>query len=221
MVKMFDNPKRAFLESFFLALVIFVLGIFLGISFEDSRLNEINEYYALSEISLIDSLALGKMSNLNTFNCSDLVKNNIDFADKIYEEALLLEKYEQSGDLTESLKIAHRKYDVLRTLLWINVIDTKEKCKKNISSVVYLYEHESEEIGEKANQVVWARILFDLKQKYSDKILLIPISVNSDVSSLDLMTRKLGISKYPAVVINEKIVLYDLTSLENLEKYLK
>ena len=142
---MFDNPKRAFLEAFILAVIIFVFGIILGVSFENNRLDKINEYYALSEISLMDSIALGQMADLNVFSCSDLIENNINFADKIYTEAALLEKYEESGDLTDSLALAHKKYDVLRTVLWINVMKTRDRCKSNLSSVVYLYDYNTKD----------------------------------------------------------------------------
>ncbi len=193
----------------------------LGISFENNRLVEINDYYTLSEISLMDSLALNGMVDLDTFSCPDLIRNNIDFADRIYDEAVTLEKYEESGDLTDSLKLAHRKYDILRTILWINVMKTREKCAGNFSSVVYLYESEPEELEQKATQIVWSRILFDLKQEYGDRIILIPISVDSGVSSLSSITNRLNISGYPAVVINDKNVLYSLVSAEDIKKYLK
>lgn len=218
---MFSNPKRAFWEAFFLALIIFLFGIILGIAFENNRLSQIDDYYSLSEVSLIDSLSLSSLADLNNFSCSELTKSDIAFADRIYDEARLLEKYEQSGDLTESMKTMHRKYDVLRTLLWINVMKTKEKCKNNFSSVVYLYEYNTEDLVKRAQQVVWSRILFDLKQKYGDKIILIPISATSNVSSLDSITNSLNVSSYPVVIINEKNVLYDLASINDMEKYLK
>src|SRR3990172_11392439 len=216
---MFDNPKRAFLEAFFLALIVFAFGIMLGVSFENNRLAEINDYYALSEISLMDSLALSGISDLSAFSCQDLIRNNIDFADRIYEEAVTLEKYEESGDLTDSLKLAHKKYDVLRTILWINVMKSRDKCPGNFSSIVYLYESEPEEVEQKAAQTVWSRILFDLKQKYGDKIILIPISVDSGISSLSSITNRLSVSRYPAVVINEKNILYDLASVDDIKRY--
>jgi hypothetical protein len=218
---MLDNPKRAFWEAFFLALVIFIFGIIIGIIFENNRLSQIDDYYSLSEVSLIDSLSLSNLADVKSFSCSELIKSDIVFADKIYEEARLLEKYEQSGDLTDSLKIAHKKYDVLRTLLWINVMKTKEKCRNNFSSIVYLYEYEPKDLIKRAQQIVWSRILFDLKQKYGDQIILIPISATNNVSSLDSIKSSLNISDYPVVVINEKNILYNLTSITDMEKYLK
>ncbi len=218
--KFFDNPKRAFWEALVIAGAIFLLGILIGVSFEDSKLNKIDQYYALSEISLMDSIALGRIADLNVSNCLDLIKNDVGFADRIYNEALLLEKYESSGQLTDSLALVHKKYDVLRTVLWINVMKTREKCSGNFNSVVYLYNYETENLEEKAKQTVWSRILFDLKQQEKDKIILIPIAANNNISSLDSITQRLGISRYPAVIVNEKDVLYDITSVNDIKKYL-
>ena len=78
-------------------------------------------------------------------SCEDLKNASINFADKIYEEAKELERFESSNKLTDSLKIIHGKYDLLRTLLWMNVIDIKENCGE-IDTVVYLYEYNSDDL---------------------------------------------------------------------------
>lgn len=218
---MFNNPKRAFLEAFFLALVIFIIGFLIGVSFEDSRLNKINEYYTLSEISLMDSIALNRISDLKNISCDELINYDFEFADKIYDEALLLEKYEESGKITDSINAAHKRYDLLRTILWINVMKTREKCPRNFNSVIYLYNYNTKDLTERAQQIVWSRILFDLKQESGEKIILIPISVNNDITSLRLLVDGFKIRKYPAIIIDEKNIIYDLTSVEDIEKYLK
>lgn len=217
---MFDNPKRAFLEALLLALVIFIIGIIIGISFESSRLDDINMYYANSEISLMDSMALNRISDLENVSCDELISYDFSFADKIYNEALLLEKYEESGKITDSINVAHNRYDLLRTILWINVMKTREKCPGNFNSIVYLYNYNTEDLTERAKQIVWSRILFDLKQKSGKDITLIPISVNNDIASLHLLVGDFGITKYPAVIINEKYVIYELASSDDIENYL-
>lgn len=218
---MFDNPKRAFLEALLLALLVFIIGIIIGISFESSRLDEINLYYANSEISLMDSMALNRISDMENVSCNELINYDFNFADKIYDEALLLEKYEESGKITDSINVAHNRYDLLRTILWINVIKTREKCPGDFNSIVYLYNYNTEDLTERAQQLVWSRILFDLKQKSDKNITLIPISVNNDIASLHLLIDDFEITKYPAVIINEKYVIYEITSADDIESYLK
>jgi hypothetical protein len=217
------NARNVFWQALILTIVVFAAGIFLGISYEGRKLGEINDYYVLSEIFLMDSFALSKLTdviNTGSIDCKVLVDKNIEFADKIYNEAYMLEKYEESGKLSEALKVIHRKYDLLRTLLWINLIDIPYNCKKDISVVIYLYEYETEDLTKKATNKVWEKILFDLKQQVGNKIILIPIAADSDLTSLNLLISKYDISKYPVVIIGEHVVS-QIDSVDDLKKYLE
>ncbi len=219
MVKL-GNSKNAFWEAFFLAALIFIFGIFMGIAYEGSRLDKINEYYALSEISLMDGFAMSNIIDLDKNNCQELINFNLAFADKIYLEALSLVKYEDAGKITDDLRLAHKKYDVLRTFLWINNMKVLEKCEGNLSTVVYLYEYEEPDLNIKAINNVWSKVLSDLKQEKGNEILLISMAVDSNLASLDSMINQFNISKYPVVIINNKEIIYEITSVENLKKYL-
>ena len=217
---MLKNSKHAFWEALVLTVIIFILGILLGIAYEGNKLDEINEYYSLSEISVMDSLALNKITGLGEISCNTLIDSNIEFADRIYEEAFLLERYENSGKLTNTLKLAHKKYDLLRTLLWINLIEVSEKCKGDFSTVIYLYEFETKDLIQKATHRVWSRILFDLKQEKGNEIILIPIAVDSNLISLNSLIEKFNISSFPVVIIDDEHVISEISSVGELERYL-
>jgi hypothetical protein len=218
MVDLLNNRKRVFWEALFLTVVVFLFGLLIGVAYEASKTSEISTYYTNSEISLMDVFALNSMVSLNSQDCKTLTEANLEFADRIYNEALLLEKYESAGKVTKDIEIVHERYDILRTFLWINNIETSQKCKENYSTVVYLYEYYSKDLAKKAEQNVWSKILSDLKQKEGNKILLIPIAADSNLTSLNSLTSKFNITHYPVVVINEKDVIYDLTSVEQLSK---
>lgn len=220
MVDILNNKKRVFWEALLLTVVIFIFGLLIGIAYEASKSSEISDYYTNSEISLMDVFALNSMVRLNSQDCRVLTEANLEFADRIYKEAVLLEKYELAGKVTKDIEIVHERYDILRTFLWINNIETSQKCKNNYSTVVYLYEYYSKDLTQKARQNVWSKILSDLKQKEGNKILLIPIAADSNLTSLNSLTSKYNITRYPVVVINEKDVIYDLSSVKELEKYL-
>jgi hypothetical protein len=220
MVDILNNKKRVFWEALLLTVVVFIFGLLIGIAYESSKSSDISEYYTNSEISLMDVFALNSMISLNSQDCRVLTQANLEFADRIYREAVLLERYESAGKVTKEIEVIHERYDVLRTFLWINNIETSQKCKKDYSTVVYLYEYYSKDLAQKARQNVWSKILFDLKQKEGSKILLIPIAADSNLTSLDSLTNRYNITRYPVVVINEKDVIYDLSSVEQLSKYI-
>lgn len=216
---MLGNNKNVFWEAFLIAGAIFVLGLLLGVFVESNRLNEISSYYSHAEVSLIDSLALSNAIS-NSSDCKNIISSNVEFANSIYNEALLLEKYEDSGKITDDMIIAHQRYDLLRTILWQNLREISQKCPNEFNSIIYLYTYNPSNIGEKATQAVWSNILYDVKQKEANNVILVPIAINSNLSSLNYMIKEFNITQFPAVIINDKTVLYQLDSSDSVEKFL-
>ncbi|MBU1129673.1 MAG: hypothetical protein KJ949_03525 [Nanoarchaeota archaeon] len=219
MVKL-GNPKNAVWEAFLIAIVIFVLGLLLGVAYENSNLKKIDNYYAQSEITMMDFLVLNSVIEIGESDCSFLEKSIFDFADRIYWESITLEKFEDSEQISDSMKLAHNKYDILRTFLWANSMDLKNRCNSSFSTLVYLYEFEPEDLTKRATNSVWSKIIFDLKQKKGEAILLIPIAIDNELNSLESMTQKFNITDYPVLIINNEIVIDKLKTVEDIEKYL-
>ena len=217
--KILTNRKRVFWEALFLTVVVFLFGMLLGVAFESNKLTEINDYYIRSETSIMDAFALNTFVDLEGSSCGVLANANLNFANQVYEEALLLERYENAGKLTEGMEILHKKYDVLRTFLWINTIKAAEKCGREYDSVVYLYESKSEDLTRKATQNVWSKILTDLKEEYGEEIILIPLAADADLVSLNSILDGFDIESYPVVIINEKAVISELSSVDDLRVY--
>jgi formylglycine-generating enzyme required for sulfatase activity len=87
---------------------------------ETSNSVEISNLFTKSEISLTDAIATSELTEDLNIDCEYIKQSNIDFANRIYEEAKVLEGYEESGKLTDSMELLHKKYDLLRTLVWTN-----------------------------------------------------------------------------------------------------
>ena len=209
-----ENKKHVFWQAFFVTFLIFLVGLVLGVYLEQIRADSFSIAFYDSEVSLYDSFALGKLIEGNFTSCENLKGASINFADKIYLEARGLEKYDEKSKLTESIKSVHRKYDLLRTILWINLIDLKSGCG-DINTIVYLYIYDAGEIETKSNQIVWERILSEVKEKEGNEIILIPIAIDQGIESLDSLIDKYEVKNFPAVLINEKDVFYEhRTSLE-------
>lgn len=218
-LKKLESKKHVFWQAFFLTTLFFFLGLVLGIYLEQTRIDNTNIAFYQSEASLYDSFALGKLLDNPLVSCGDLKMAGVDFANQIYEEARELERFDNSNKLTDSLKTIHRKYDLLRTLLWMNMIEVKENCGK-INTVVYLYKYNADDIKIRSKQIVWSRILQDLKNQRGNEVILIPIAADQDIVSLDYLVRTYGVREFPAVVLNEENVFYDHKTVRELEKYL-
>jgi hypothetical protein len=210
---MLKSRKHVFWEALIITIFIFLIGFLFGIYMERSNYNKLNDYSTLSEIRLIDGMALIELSKDEYISCGSLKRRNVEFADNVYREAKLLDKYEESGRLTESIKILHKKYDMLRALAWISNSNSYERCK-NYNLIVYLYEYDSEEINTKAVQSVWSKKLVDFKNNNPESVLL-PIAANQDISSVDVLLDKYNITALPAIVINNEKVIYEYSEFDS------
>ena len=54
-----------------------------------------------------------------------------------------------------------------------------------------------------------------------NEVILIPIAADQDITSLDYLIEKYEIKEFPAVIINEKDVLYEHKTTKELSEYFK
>lgn len=205
-----------FLQALALTVVAILIGLYLGVQMENNRVTEITGYQIDSEVALIDILTLNSMIDSDKVSCEDLIQTNFDLLDRVYEDAIILDDYENSGRLTKTIKVLHKKYDVLRAYLWVDAVKIKAKCENEINTIVYLYNSSTEDLTKKAEQNVWSKILYDVKVERPDDLLLIPIAADTDLRSLAAMIDGYGIDSLPAVVVNEETVLRELSTAEEV-----
>jgi len=218
---MVNTKKWVFMQALLLTVVVFIVGMYAGVIFEEKKFAEANAYFTTSEVSLMHVLALNELMGSKSVTCTDFTQANFDLLDRVYAEAIKLEEYEASGKITESIKSEHKKYDMMRTYLWINFIKLKEKCPTQYHTITYLYIYNQDDLVKKAEQNVWSRILYEIKQDKGNKVALLPIAADNNISSLKLLISDKKITEYPVVIIDEKYVFSELTSAADLEKYLQ
>lgn len=216
---MLKSKKHVFWEALFVTIVVFLGGLFFGMLMEEANSNKVSQLYMQSEIGLTDAMSSSSLIENYKFDCDTIKTENINFADRIYEEAIFLEDYEDSRQLTENLKFLYKKYNLLRTLIWSSNQDSLDRCD-NYNLLVYLYESESEETEKQATQNVWSKVLFDVKKMNGENVLLLPIAVDQNLTSLNLLVSEYGIEKFPALVINNDKILYELDSPDYVEQFL-
>ncbi|MBT96966.1 MAG: hypothetical protein QF567_02540 [Candidatus Pacearchaeota archaeon] len=217
--KMLKSQKHVFWEALFVTILIFGIGIFLGVVLENWRSEKISEMYLISDLNLLDVKVQTQILDLEDLNCKEAIIKNIEFGDKIYEDARTLSRYEGANRLTNYIIQEHKKYDLLRTLFWINSIKIKEKCGKDFHTIVYLYDYMSEDVGQRNKQNVFSKYLEELKDDYGNKIILIPIARNMDLISVELLTKNYGV-KGASVIVDESLIVTELEDLSEIEEYL-
>jgi len=217
---MVKSQKWFFLYALVITLIIFNFGIFMGYMLEQSRINKINMWYLEAELELLDQRIQKDAFEIIDLNCTAMIEENINFADKIFEEALIIQKYEDANKISSEIIFQHKRYDLLRTLFWINSMRIKEKCNSDYHNVVYFYKYNNPSIEQKSKQRFFSNLLFEIKQKKGDKVMLIPIAADNDLPSVNLLKDKYGINELPVILIDEEIKITDMENMEDVLKYL-
>lgn len=215
-----NSKKHVFWQAFLLSVLIFILGIVVGIYFEQLRSDNSNILFYESESSLFDTLAFSDLLSSGNLSCDEMILAHIAFADDIFEDAKTVSELDSSNKMTHSLRAIHKKYDLLRTILWVNAIKLRENCPQ-VNNVVYIYNLDEEDLDKRAKQGTFSKILTELKENNGDRILLIPIAADQDISSLNFLIENYEIEDFPAIIINEKHKIYDLQNPDELEQYLE
>ena len=217
---MIHNQKYIFLYALLLTIVVFNLGIFMGYMLESSRASKINAFYLDAEIEILDQMTQKGALEVFDLNCDLLVEENIKFGDKIFQEALQIQKYEEANRISDEIAFQHKRFDVLRALFWINSITIKQKCNSQYHNIVYFYKYNKPSLEQESKQRFFSNLLKEIKDKKGNQVMLIPIAADNNISSINLLVEKYEVNELPAILIDEKVKITDIESMEELEKYL-
>ena len=210
--------RHVFWQALVFTVVIFVIGLVAGFFLEVSRSSSIENAVAKSETSLLDEQLRNRAIGSLNVSCAEAIDSTFAFADSIYSEAQQLEQYGTSSTFTDSLISLHKRYDLLRTMLWFESIDLRGKCQGSFHTVVYFYDFDTDDVSVKAKQVFFSRALADLKNRNPGNVLLIPIARNLDLESVRVASDEFGVTTSPAIVIDEKTKVYEINSYDEFEK---
>ena len=194
----------SFFRAFIITLLIFYIGIISGILIENSRVDRVNQLFFDSETSFFDFQLNSEITlNLNT-SCEILKNESVIFADRIFKEAVKLEEYDHSNKLTSEIIKTHRRYDLLRVLLWEKLIKIERRCGNNFNLAIYLYDYQNKSLVLNGEQIAMSNKLGDLKKEYKNNLILIPIAADMNLDSLNSLRKIYHLEKVPVIFINQK-----------------
>ena len=214
------NKKHAFWQALVISIIIFIAGLLLGLWLEEARTNKMEKILAISEINLLDSQLIGKVNENFNLSCEISKKQLFQFADKIYEEAQLLEQYDASSQLIDLISVMHKRYDLLRVMLWSESIKIKKECHEEFHTAIYFFQYQNPPISIKSQQTAFSRFLMNMKEKHGNNLLLIPIAGDLNLTSIDMLKTNFKIKTLPAILVDEKTLISSIEELEKIESYL-
>ncbi len=214
--------KDVFLKSAMLTAVVFAIGIGAGIWLDSSRLEEVQS--RLTEIDTYWNDARLHISTLEillnqSLSCEAAINANLEFNDRIFKEGQRIERFEETNRFAPSLILEKKRYALLQTQFWFNSINIKQRCNADYYTVVYFYSHYNDTVA--LNQKLQSAVLLDVKGKCGQKLMLSPLPLDLNITTIDVLRENYRIRTTPAILINEKILLEGLQAENDLSKYIK
>ena len=210
----------SFWKAFFFSTIIFLIGLNLGVFIENSTLDEIERAVIASEVELYDSNIRSSIIQNYNQSCDKSIKNTFLIADKIYEEVRALESLDKSSSIVAGFNEMHKRYDLLRTQLWLDASRLKDNCDNDFNLIIYLYEYDSNDPEIVSLQMLYASITQEIKNNYREDILLIPIAHNMDLNSLTMLVDSYGTELKTSIIVNNRFIISGETSYDEISQYL-
>jgi hypothetical protein len=203
--------------------IIFIIGIFVGIQLDLMKSDGIQERYRQTEIDWFDVQLKSDYYKFNPADsdyCDIMIRSNMDFADKVYSRGLEIQRYEEQSKLLEGLRGDKRDYALLKFQFWLNAIKLRDTCNADYRTIIYFYKDAPTGI-EEVYQNTQSNILLELKDDYGQDLILVPLPIDLDIESVNLLVEQFNIQSTPTIVIDEEIVLFGVTSKPQIIQELK
>jgi hypothetical protein len=200
---------KKYLLAFFLTVAIFVIGILIGMWFENLRLAESEQVILDEKVSLRSLQLQQKYIDLGLADCgalNQLLQTNIDELGKKVAEVI---SYERRAFFTQTdFNLQLRDYFLTELQYLFLAQEIEQTCDQNSVKIVYFYdENEFDTQGD---------ILSYVKKLFGSRVLVFSFNANfNQEPMIPILINSYDIVQYPSVVIEEK-VLQGHTSVEEV-----
>jgi len=216
------SKSRVFVETLILTILILSIGIAIGCYIESYRANKIIQDYKDFEVSVLDlKLQNYYYQTMDNASCKIALQNNLVFADNIYKKGLLLEKYEESSQLSDSRVLLNEKkqYVLLKTELWMNSVILKKKCENPFHTIVYVYS-QNPSVAKQSEQAAISEVLKQIKLEKGNDVILIPIAGDLGLDSVTMQLQTYNITYLPSIIVDEEHVLQGFHNIGQIHEAL-
>lgn len=203
-VKREINIKR-YLMAGVLTLLIFTVGLLLGVVFENYRVQSLQKESQIQEINFkSNQLSYVYLSSLADQNTSCIaLKISLEKSIKDLSKSLeTIENYKQGSNFNDQeYEILSRRYLLDNLNYWILSKKTTDTCSYNTVNLLYFYDSNCEICP---NQGI---ILTYYKKKLGDNLLVFPINTNfvKEEPMIKLLLTVYNVTEYPSIVIDDKV----------------
>lgn len=189
-----------YIKTFLITIIVFIIGISLGITIEDvvvsrseSDASGLEDFIQGIELETLYLQDLSDERFCESFN--NVVLRTNEELDKL---AILLVNEKDTIFRQDDVENIKKRYTYTLIKDWLLQKKIKNRCNSDTVLILYFYSIDNCE-----DCIIQGNILTSLKNEFKDKLLVFPFDSNVNLDMLDVLERDYNITTYPTIVINE------------------
>ncbi len=204
--------KNRYLIALILTIIIFTLGIIIGLFIEKLRLEQ-TENSMLHEKVNLQSLQLQQnfiaSGNVDCTTLHEILDANID---ELTRKGGIVQEFEKSAILDkDKFNLQHRDYFLTEIQYYLITKEIEKKCPKDSINVLYFYDSNKYETQ--------GDILGYLKKIYKERLLVFSLNAEFEQEPMiNVLITAHNITSYPAIVVDDELFSghYSLKEVETI-----
>lgn len=206
-------PLLRLLLAFLIATFLLITGFLIGhgvssYKYQHIALQQENIRYDLLSLDL-----QGQMVD----SCNPVVLSSISSElDQMGSYISILE--EQFGKTDKRVLDQKSKYTLLEVQHFLNIKKYNEECDGGLDTILFFYSN-SENLKDDAEGIGF--ILGNVKSKNPEKIMIYSFDFDLQISMIKVLREIYGVTSANTLVVNEKDIVFNLNSAEELNRYLE
>lgn len=196
-------------------LIIFILGVLLGLIIENERTRYIEDKYTEQELDFRSSQLQYEYLNLleKKENCPAIYKTLSANVDELEKTRVRLETYTDDATLSKAeFELLEREYFLAEVRYWLLATKAKELCAHDVVTILSFYSDEEE--CPKCDEQSF--VLSYMKKILGEQLLIFSFNVKTvNEPIIEILKTSYNVTEYPSIVLNEQLYagLYDVEIL--------
>ncbi|MBW2995252.1 hypothetical protein KY312_02780 [Candidatus Woesearchaeota archaeon] len=198
--------KRRYLVAGLITILIFSLGMSLGLVWDSKRVEWVQKENQLRDLDYqslqFQYLYLSTLKSNKSETCSVLYTTLEQSVKDLGQTLDALIAYQKESSINdEQYKIVERDYVLDNFRYWLFAKQVQEACDKDNVTILYFYtKYACSECSDQGTLLTHYKKIFD------DRLLIFPIDteLKKDEISISMIEARYNITKYPSIVIKDK-----------------
>ncbi|MEM0333597.1 MAG: hypothetical protein QXX30_04040 [Candidatus Aenigmatarchaeota archaeon] len=212
---------KIYLKAALLTILVFVVGIGIGIYLDSIRIgffaSKLEEFQIDFSNLMLEELFFKSFEIENEKICEIYNEKTTKLAEEAGKLGSYLETFKETTKLKSyDLEILKQKYFLTNLQLWLHMKNLREKCNYNVTTILFFYTS----LYRCDDCIAQGIILSRLKKQNPEKYMIFAIDADSKLGIVSTLKQYFSVNYLPTIIINEKVKLEGFYSEEKLKEFI-